>query len=162
MLPRGLFLLAEIAKSCLFSTAETPLQIQRGFPAEVSDVRSTGTGLPTSSPGLQLSQGEKAVYQHTQPRPRRAAALLTHTAAQTAQLSCTGNSIFTVPNKRGQPAHQHHLALVPSEALLHTQKDFRVPTAESHCEGHTWAAPFTSASQEQNTAPVSQVSSACV
>lgn len=75
------------------------MQIQRGFPAKVSDVRSTGTGLPTSSPGLQLSQGEKAVYQHTQPLACRAAALLTHTAPQLAQLSYRGN-IFTVPNKK--------------------------------------------------------------
>lgn len=97
VLPRGLFLLAEIATRCLFSTAETPLQIQRGFP-EVSNVRSAGTTLPTSSPGLQLSQGEEAVYQHTRQRVCRAAALLNHTAPQLAQLSYRGNSTFTVPN----------------------------------------------------------------
>lgn len=99
MPPQGPFPFSRNSYECLFSTAEIPLQIQRGFPAKVSDVRSTGTGLPTSSPGLQLSQGEKAVYQHTQPLACRAAALLTHTAPQLAQLSYRGN-IFTVPNKK--------------------------------------------------------------
>lgn len=161
VLPRGLFFLAEIATSCLFSPAETPLQIQRGF-TEVSDVRSAGTSLPTSSPGLQLSQGEEAVYQHTGQWACRAAALLNHTAPQLAQLSYGGNSTFTVPNKRWQPAKQHTNLLL-SPGRIHSAD---CPQQSLTVREITWAAPFTrrtpSASQEQNMAPVSQKCSACL
>lgn len=153
MLPRGLFLLAEIATSCLFSTTETPLQTQRGSPAEVSDIRSAGTRLPTSSPGLQLSQGEKAIYQHS------------HWHAELQHCFLLQRKHFHCSQQKVTPCKPaHHPALIPSEASLCTQRDFRLPRAGSHCEGDSWAAPFTTrtppASQEQNTAPVSQVCSA--
>lgn len=124
MLPRGLFLLAEIAKSCLFSTAETPLQIQRGFPAEVSDVRSAGTRLPTSSLGLQLSQGEKAVYQHIQAQARRAAALLTHTASPDGPTLLQRKRHFhlSVPKKGDNPQTNTPSCSCPLRGFaLHTE-----------------------------------------
>lgn len=128
MLPRGLFLLAETATSCLFSTAETPLQIERGFPAEVSNIRSAGTRLPTSFPGLQLSQGEKAVYSVTGMQ-----------SCSTSDPHCSPAGPTFLQRKHFHCSQQkvttsrrtHHLALVPSEASFCTQKDFRLPTAVS-------------------------------
>lgn len=62
-----------------------------------------------------------------------------------AQLSYRGNGIFTSLFQKKVTTRKptHPPALVPSEASLCTQKDFRLPTAESHCEEDTCAAPFT-------------------
>lgn len=143
VLPRGLFLLAEIVK-----TSQTPfsmllnhqnsLQIQKSFPAEESDVSSAGTRL-LRAPQVSSWVSEKnavlpALGEHTQ----------LHQKARSMQ-SCSTSDPRWLPRWPTFPINKtafspicsyqkvttckptSHLALVLLETSLTTQRDFGLP-----------------------------------
>lgn len=114
-----------------------------------------GTGLPTSSPGLQLSQGlEKAVYQHTQP----------HSGMQ----SCSTPDPHCSPAGRTFPQRKPFVAVL-NKSCKPTHRLACVPSAHrriSHCPQQSLTgretpgqhfSPELPLPHRTNTAPASQV-----